>query len=132
MNQGLRNKDRGNALQRYIKSFFHSIDGILYTIRYEHNVLIMIVACILVVSFGLYFQIEIYEWLFCLLSMGLVCGCEMINSAIEATVDLVTTEYHPLAKIAKDTASAASLVFVLVSFIGGLIIFVPKVIELLM
>ena len=52
----------------------------------------------------------------------------MINTAIEATIDLATKEIHPLAKIAKDTASTAVGIFALVALIIGIIIFVPKII----
>ena len=51
----------------------------------------------------------------------------MINSAIEATVDLITTEIHPLAKIAKDTASSATLLLCIVALLGAIIIFIPKI-----
>ena len=97
-------KDEGNFIVRYAKSFLHACNGIAYGIKYEHNIIIMILATIVVVT-----------------------SMEMINSSIEATIDLVTTEIHPLAKIAKDTASAASLILCIVSFIGACIIFVPKI-----
>ena len=54
----------------------------------------------------------------------------MMNSAVEATVDLVTTEIHPLAKIAKDTASSATLVLCITALIGGIVIFLPKILAL--
>ena len=57
-------------------------------------------------------------------------ACELINSAIEATVDLVTIEKHPLAKIAKDCASGASLILSFMSLIIACIIFIPKIIAL--
>ena len=62
--------------------------------------------------------------------MGLVISCELINTAIEATVDLVTEEYHPLAKVAKDTAAAAVFVFAIVAVLVGIIIFGPKIVAL--
>ena len=65
-----------------------------------------------------------------MLTMGLVISCELINTAIEAVVDLVTEEYHPLAKVAKDTAAAAVFVFAIIAIIVGLIIFGPKVVAL--
>ena len=55
----------------------------------------------------------------------------MLNTSIEATIDLITTETHPLAKIAKDTASSATLIFSFVAFIGALIIFLPKILDLI-
>ena len=120
-------KDEGNFLVRYIKSFFHACSGIMYGIKYEHNIIIMIMATIVVVSAGFYYNISASEWLFILFAVGSVTSAEMINSSIEATIDLVTTEIHPLAKIAKDTASASTLILCTVSFIGACIIFIPKI-----
>ena len=56
---------------------------------------------------------------------------ELLNTAIESTVDLVTEEFHPLAKVAKDTASAAEFVLTLTSALIALMIFIPKIMELL-
>lgn len=123
----IRNKDKGTRLERYIKSFFHAIDGIKYTIKNEHNMIIMILATIVVVVFGFKFSISNYEWLFCVGLIGAVMASEMINTAIEAVVDLFSLKMHPLAKIAKDTASSASLILSLTAFIGALIIFIPKI-----
>lgn len=127
----VRNKDTGTPLERYEKSLFHAIDGIIYTLKYEHNMIIILISTILVVIISLLFHIKKEEWLFIIFICGSIASCEMINSSIEATVDLVTTEIHPLAKIAKDTASSATLILCIVSFIGGLIIFLPRIITLL-
>lgn len=120
-------KDEGNFLVRYVKSFFHACSGIMYGIKYEHNIIIMIIATIVVVFAGFYYNISAPEWLFILFAVGSVTSAEMINSSIEATIDLITTEIHPLAKIAKDTASASTLILCIVSFIGACIIFIPKI-----
>lgn len=127
----LRNKDKGNALERYYKSLMHAIDGIIYAIKYEHNMIIILAAAIVAVIAGLVFDISNVEWFFVILIIGLVAAAEMINTAIEATIDLVTTKTHPLAKIAKDTASSATLILSITAFIGALIIFIPKVMELI-
>ena len=127
----LRNKDKGNALERYYKSLMHAIDGITYAIKYEHNMIIILCAAIVAVMAGLVFDISSVEWFFVILIIGLVAAAEMINTAIEATIDLVTTKTHPLAKIAKDTASSATLILSITAFIGALIIFIPKVMELI-
>lgn len=124
----IRNKDNGTPIERYIKSFFHAIDGIAYVTRYEHNMIIMLCAMIVVIIAGFVFSIDTYEWLFCIAMIGAVMACEMINTAIEAVVDLTSPKMHPLAKIAKDTASSASLIMSLVALIGSLIIFLPKII----
>ena len=126
MKRVLRNKDSGNFLVRYIKSLCHAIDGIVYAIKYEHNMIIIILAVIVTSVAGIYFKISSSEWLFCIIVFGLVMGSEMINTAIEAVVDLETLKTHPLAKIAKDTASSATLIFSLTALVGALIIFIPK------
>lgn len=126
----VRNKDTGTALERYWKSFNHAIDGLVYSIKYEHNMIIIFSCGILAAAFGFYFHINEVEWLFIISICGAIAACELINSSIEATIDLITSEIHPLAKIAKDTASSASLVLCSVALIGGLIIFIPKIIGL--
>ena len=123
----IRNKEDGSSLQRYAKSFFHAIEGFVYCLRYEHNMIIITIATILVIAFGLFFKISGGEWLFVISMIGAVTACEMINSSVEAAVDLVTSDIKPLAKIAKDAASAATLVLSITSLIGALIIFIPKI-----
>ena len=127
----LRNKDKGTALERYYKSFMHAVDGIVYALKFEHNMIIILFAAILAILAGFIFNISEVEWFFVIIIIGLIAATEMINTAIEATIDLITTKTHPLAKIAKDTASSASLILSLTAFIGALIIFVPKLIEII-
>ena len=124
-------KDTGTAIERYEKSFMHAVDGIIYGIRFEHNMIIIIVATVLVIIAGLIYKISIPEWLFVMTMIGTISASEMINTSIEATIDLVTTEIHPLAKIAKDTASSATLLLCITALIGGIIIFLPKVLLVL-
>lgn len=124
-------KDEGNFLERYWKSFCHAVDGIIYCIRYEHNMIIIIIAAIVVTILGFVFKISSSEWLFIISMIGSISACEMINSSIEALVDLTTQEINPLAKISKDTASSATLLLCITSLIGGVIIFVPKIIEII-
>lgn len=125
-----RKKDEGNFLVRYKKSFFHAIDGIVYAVENEHNVLIMMIAALLVFVLGFILPLTMIEIMVLVILIALVISCEMINSAIEAVVDLVTLKEHPLAKIAKDLGSAASLILCFASLICGLIIFLPKIVAL--
>ena len=125
MKWGLQDKEirsgiKGNHFVRYIKSFGNALNGILYAIRYEHNFIIIISAIIITTILGILFNISMIEWCF-------VIVCELINSALEATVDLVTLERKPLAKIAKDCASGATLIFSIMSLIIGLLIFIPRI-----
>lgn len=122
-----RNKDTGTAVERYWKSFNHAIDGIIYCLKNEHNMIIIFIATVVAVFFGFYFQINSNEWLFIIFICGAIAACETINSSIEAAVDLITTQYSPLARIAKDTASSATLILCVVALIGAFIIFLPKI-----
>ena len=123
-------KKRG--LKRFFNSFKYSIAGLKYAYKYEQSMTIHFVAALLVIIFGILLKISLTEWLLCFMLFGLVMATELINTSIEAVVDLVCPQIHPLAKVAKDTASAAVFVFAVVAFISGLIIFVPKVINLFM
>ena len=131
MKRILRNKDKGNFLVRYYKSFKHAVSGIWYALKYEHNMIIIGLAAIVAILAGFIFGISSAEWFFVLIIIGLIAATEMINTSIEALVDLVTTKTHPLAKIAKDTASSATLILSLTAFVGALVIFIPKIIELI-
>lgn len=121
-------KKRG--LKRLFKSFHYALDGLKYAFKYEQNFLVHIIATICVVIAGIIFQISISEWLILALIIGLVIATELINTSIEATIDLITDKIHPLAKIAKDTAAAAVFVFGLTAIIVGICIFGPKLLAL--
>ena len=122
-----RRKENGSYMERYTKSFIHALDGIKYAIRYEHNFIIIIMAIIVTTIFGFIFKINNYEWIIIVMCFALVFGCELLNSAIEAAVDLQTTKENKLAKIAKDCGSGATLIFSIMSLIVALIIFIPKI-----
>jgi diacylglycerol kinase len=96
MKRILRNKDSGTILERYLKSFVHALAGLWYAIKYEHNMVIIFTAAIVVVIAGFYFDISTYEWLFCIMAIGMVSATEMINTSLEAVVDLETNKFHPL------------------------------------
>ena len=84
------------------------------------------VAMVCVVIAGFVFHITPVEWCICLALFGLVMALEMVNTAVEAVVDLVTEE---LAKLAKDAAAGAVLIAAIMAAIAGMIIFIPKLLE---
>lgn len=126
-----RDELKKKGINRLFKSFSCAFDGLKYAFKYEQNILVHTLATILVIIAGIFFKISITEWLVLALIIGLVIATELINTSIEATIDLVTKETHPLAKIAKDTAAAAVLVFGLTAIVIGCIIFVPKILVLI-
>ncbi len=122
-----RNKQKKRGLKRFFNSFKYSWDGLKYAYKYEQSLTIHFGVALIVIIAGTILKINLTEWLLCLLLMGIVMATELINTSLEAVIDLVCPKIHPLAKIAKDTASAAVFVFSIVAFISGMIIFVPKI-----
>lgn len=120
-------KEKKNPLS---KSFEYAFEGIITGIRKERNMRIHCTAVILVTAAGTLFGITPTQWCICLLLFALVAGLELVNTAVEAVVDLVTEEKKPLAKLAKDTAAGAVLFAAIISVFVGLIIFLPYVLEL--
>lgn len=121
-------KEKKKNLNRFFTSFGNSIDGFKYAYKYEQSMTLHFVSCVTIIVLGMIYQIEVLEWAVCILLLGMIAGAELINTSIEAVVDLETQKIHPLAKIAKDTASAAVFIFSTVALICFLIIFIPKMI----
>lgn len=108
------------------KSFWYAFAGIGNTILHERNMQIHCTVTILVVIFGFLLHISLVEWFFCIVLFALVMSLELVNTALEAVVDLVTQERKPLAKKAKDAAAGAVLMSAIMAAIIGGIIFFPK------
>ncbi len=122
------NSERINLkMKKLLKSFKYAFEGIFTGIKEEQNIKIHIAIMILVIIFGIMLKISKAEWIICIILFGLVISMELINTAIENTVDLITKEKNEQAKIAKDVAAGAVLVSAIASAIIGLIIFVPKI-----
>ena len=113
------------------RSFGYAFQGIFTCVRKERNMKIHCVSAVLVVIAGVILKISAIEWCICMVLFGLVMALEHVNTAVEAVVDMVTEEYHPLAKVAKDTAAGAVLIAAIMAAIAGGIIFLPKIAQIL-
>ena len=107
-------------------SFKYAFEGIITTIKEERNMFIHFLIAIIVVITGIYVRLSLNEWFICLLLFALVFSLELINTAIENTVDLVATKKNKKAKMAKDAAAGAVLIAAIFASIIGIIIFLPK------
>ena len=125
-----RDEIKRRGFGRFFRSFSYSIEGLKYAYKYEQSMMIHVIATILVICANIFFQVTGIEWLITILAIGMVLSAELFNTAIEAVVDLVTLEIHPLAKIAKDCGSASTFVIFVVAIILNIIIFLPKIIAL--
>lgn len=114
---------RGRPL---IESFNCAFNGIVYALKTERNMRLHFVSTCGVLILSLYLKLEKLEILILLVTIAFVIVSEMINTAIEATVDLITTEIHPIAAIAKNVAAGAVLVSAILALIVGYLIFFPK------
>ena len=113
------------------RSFGYAFQGIFTCVRKERNMKIHCVAAVLVVIAGVILKISAIEWCICMVLFGLVMALEHVNTAVEAGGDMGTEEYHPLAKVAKDTAAGAVLIAAIMAAIAGGIIFLPKIAQIL-
>lgn len=120
-----RDEIKKKGIARFFRSFKFSLQGLAYAYRYEQSMWIHAIGTIFTVTLGIIFKIKLVEWAIVFIALGVILASELINTAIEAAVDLVTLDIHPLAKIAKDCGSAATFVLTLVSIVICLFVFIP-------
>ncbi|MGM9834880.1 MAG: diacylglycerol kinase [Bacilli bacterium] len=119
------------GIKRFKNSFKYSMQGLEYAYKNEQSMFIHFIVTVFVIIMGLILDISGFEWLITFIVVGMVLAAELINTAIEAVVDMVTLEYNELAKIAKDCGSAATFVLSLIAAVMGLIVYIPHIIDLL-
>lgn len=107
----------------------YSLQGLAYCFKNESSFLLVAICCCLIIILGIVFDIDFLEWVISFGSLALISVIELINTAIEATVDMVTQEYNEYAKIAKDCGSAATGIMSVLATIVNLIIFVPYIMK---
>lgn len=107
----------------FLKSFLYALNGLRASLQGQRNLKIQIVIACITIGAGFYFNIAAWEWCVILLTIGLVVGLELVNTAIESLVDLVTRERKPEAGRIKDIAAGAVLVVSAIALIVGVIVF---------
>jgi diacylglycerol kinase len=109
---------------KFIKSVPHAFRGIISLIKNDNNFRIHLLAVVVVIIVGFWIGFTESEWLAVIITMGMVLALEAMNTAIETIIDLVSPEYHDLAKKTKDVAAGAVLLFVFAALaVAGVIIF---------
>lgn len=124
-------RKRQKGIKKFLNSFTYPVKGLKYAYRNEQNLAVDVGMALVVIIFGFIFKLSAGEWAVLMITIGLVLSMELVNTAIEATIDLITEEYHPLAKVAKDTSAAAVFVIAIAAVIVGIIIFLPKILAIL-
>lgn len=119
-------------LSKRMNSFKHAARGILTLFKDSSNALIQLVTGVIVIIMGFILKVSSLEWVAIIVVIGLVLSMEAINTALERLSDYAcNNEVHPLIKKVKDISAAAVLIVALVALAVGLIIFLPKITELL-
>ena len=118
-------------IKRSMKSFKYAFTGIHYAFKNEPNLIIHLMLATMVMAASIIFRVTPYEMGILGLTMLMVITTEMVNTAIEKMVDLITKEHRMEAKIAKDVSSGMVLVAAAGSVIIGLLIFVPHILDLI-
>jgi len=113
-------------MRRFLKSFGFAFEGIVHGFKSERNFKIHVLAATIVVLSGILTKLSIQEWIVIYVLIAGMLALELLNTAVERVIDLITSERHPLAKQAKDLAAGAVLIYALASAIIGFIIFIPK------
>jgi diacylglycerol kinase (ATP) len=118
-------------LSSLFKSFRYAFHGVWYFLRTQRNAQIhtLVAACALALAAVL--GLARWEWLALVLIITLVLAAEAVNTAIEAAVDVATSSYDPLARVAKDVAAGAVLLCAIAAVIVGCLIFLPHLWPLL-
>ena len=123
-------KNDGFTLRKRLRSFKFAFNGIKLLITREHNAWIHCFAAVCVIIAGFAFGISTTEWTAVTFAIGTVLAAEAVNSSIEAIADFVSPGYNEAIKRTKDLAAGAVLIIAIAAAIVGLIIFVPKIMEI--
>jgi len=115
--------------QNRVKSLGYAVAGWVYMLRRQKNTRIQAVASILVMVVALWLEISFTSWAILILTITIVWMAEFMNAAVEAAINLTTSEIHPMAKVGKDVASAAVLLGVVAAVLIGLLLLGPPLVD---
>lgn len=105
------------------RSFLFAVQGFRTAVRQERNIKVMLCGAIFAVTVGILLHLDPLSWAIIFVCCGVVISAELLNTAIEKVVDLVSPEFHPLAGQAKDIAAAAVWVLCVLVAVVGIIVF---------
>lgn len=114
-------------VRNIIDSFNYAIQGIVYALRTQRNMRIHFTAAFFMIILSLFFNFSRLELLILFFTISLVIVTEMVNTAIEKTIDMITKEYHQLAEIAKNVAAGAVLIASVNAIIVAYLLFFDRI-----
>ncbi len=113
------------------RSFYYAFQGLKTAFISEPNLRFHFFAAILALIVGIFLKLATYEWLLLAFIIFFVITLELLNTVLEAIVNMVSPEVHPYAKIAKDVSAACVLLAAILSIIVGSVLFWPKIVNLI-
>ena len=122
----IKEKKRFSIIAR-IKSATNAWRGLEILFKTTHNFWLQIIFGLLALYMGIILHVSEIEWLFIVISIGIVIIAETLNTAFEIDIDLTSPNYHPYARDTKDVAAGAVLLSVILAMVVGGIIFIPKI-----
>lgn len=114
---------KGPKHPTFKRSFLFAVQGFRTAVSLERNVKIMLVGALFAITVGILLRLDPLSWAIILLCCGVIISAELLNTAVESVVDLVSPEFHPLAGRAKDIAAAAVWVLCVLVAIVGIIVY---------
>ncbi|OFK24646.1 MULTISPECIES: diacylglycerol kinase family protein [Olsenella] len=114
------------------RSFLFAVQGLRGALRQERNLKVMLAVGACALIGGIAVRLDPLSWALLLLCCGVVIAAELLNTAVETVVDLVSPEFHPLAGRAKDIAAAATWTLSVVVALIGLILYVNAIVRLVL
>ncbi|MGV8027357.1 MAG: diacylglycerol kinase family protein [Anaerolineaceae bacterium] len=109
------------------ESFQFAFEGFRYAIQTQRNLRFQLAAAVLVITISTFLPMQLFEWAILFVLIALVIAGEILNTAIEKSIDLIVKDYNPLAKTIKDLSAAAVLFIAFTAVIVGLFIYLPKI-----
>jgi diacylglycerol kinase len=114
------------SLDAFARGFGYAISGIRHGLQSQRNLRVQAVCAVLALGMSLWLGLAPAEWAILLITLAGVLATEMINTAIETTLDLISREQHPLIGLAKDVAAGAVLIWATAALLIGLCLWGPK------
>ncbi len=114
----------------WFKKFFYAFKGFFSSVKEEKSMIVHIILIIITTAIGIGLKIAVQAWVPLILVFGGVVSTELMNTALENVIDMVSFEYNINAQKAKDIAAASTLVVSIVSVIVALLVFVPRIMEI--
>jgi diacylglycerol kinase len=111
------------------ESFQYAAAGLMFLLRRQHTVRLLVAVTIGILLLATVLRVEVLSIVLVLLAIGMVWVTEVFNTALEAAINLVQPDYHPMAKVSKDVAAAASLITSFIATVILLLVLLPPLLD---